>query len=30
MFIDHNEIKVEMDNNQWKLKDLELSTLNAL
>ena len=30
MFTDHNEIKLEMDNQEWKLKDLELSTLNAL
>ena len=30
MFTDHNEMKLEMDNNQQKLKDLELSTLNAL
>lgn len=30
MFTDRNGIKLEMDNNQWKLKDLELSTLNAL
>lgn len=30
MFTDHHEIKLEMDNKQWKLKDLELSTLNAL